>query len=61
MLRLLVNAGEVRAAMAHFHHAHAAAMPIEHFCGGLFKNLLRERGGAGGKVVGAFQDYLSTG
>jgi hypothetical protein len=31
-------------------------MPVKHFNGGLFKNLLRERGGAGGEVVGAVQD-----
>ena len=30
-----VNGHELFAAMAHFHHTHAAAMPVQHFAGSL--------------------------
>ena len=43
---------EVLATVAHLHHAHAAALPVEHLGGGLLQHLDRHGGRAGGEVVG---------
>ena len=37
-----VNGDEFLAAMAHFHHRHAAAVPIEHFRSGLLQHRFRQ-------------------
>ena len=39
--------------MAHLHHRHAGAVPVEHFVGGLAQDRLGEGGGAGAEVEGA--------
>ena len=49
-LRLFVDGAKLFTPVAHLHHAHAAAMPVQHFSGGLGQNLLRHGGGAGRKV-----------
>ena len=46
-LRLFVDADELFGAMAHLHHAHATAMPVQHFTGGLGQHLGRHRARAG--------------
>jgi hypothetical protein len=38
---LLVDGDELLAAVAHLHHAHAAAVPVQHLGGGLAGGLLR--------------------
>ncbi len=49
----LVDADELLAPVAHLHHAHTTAVPVEHFSSGLFKDFGRDGGGASGEVVGA--------
>jgi hypothetical protein len=44
---------EFLAAMAHLHHAHAAALPVEHFGGGALQHRLRHGSRTGREVVGA--------
>ncbi len=51
---------ELRPAVAHFHHAHAAAVPVEHLGRGLFQHLFRNGGRPGGEVVGALLDHLGS-
>jgi hypothetical protein len=48
--RLRVDRNEFGAAVAHLHHGHAAAMPVEHLGGRLLEDFFREDGRAGGKV-----------
>ena len=50
---LLVNRDEFLAPVAHLHHAHTTAVPVEHFSSGLFKDFGRNGSRAGGEVVGA--------
>ena len=52
-LRLFVDRDELLAPMAHFHHAHAAAMPVEHFSRRLRQYLQRHRRRSGRKVIRA--------
>jgi hypothetical protein len=40
----------MNSAVAHFHHAHAAALPVEHFIGCLPQNFFWHGGGAGGEI-----------
>jgi hypothetical protein len=42
--------------MAHLHHAHAAAVPVEHFFGGLPQHFLGERRWAGGEIKDAHRE-----
>ena len=51
--RGFVNADEFLAAMAHFHHAHARAVPVQHFGGCGLQHFFRDSGGACGEVIGA--------
>src|SRR5678810_271428 len=48
---LLGDADEFLAAMAHLHHGHPGAVPIENLAPGLLEDLDREDGGAGAEVV----------
>jgi hypothetical protein len=52
-LGLFADGDEFLAPVAHLHHAHAAAMPVQHFGGGLFQNFGRNGSRAGREVVGA--------
>ncbi|MDR8399850.1 MULTISPECIES: hypothetical protein [Paraburkholderia] len=52
---------ELFPAMAHFHHAHAAALPIEHFVGGLTQNFFGHGRGAGGEIKDAHREILEAG
>ena len=47
---------ELASPVAHFHHGHAAAMPIQHFSRGLRQNRLGKRGGTGRKIPGSRHD-----
>jgi len=44
---LLVDGDEFGTTVAHFHHRHAAAMPVLHFRGRLRQHFLGQDGGAG--------------
>ncbi|MFB9128196.1 hypothetical protein ACFFYR_35395 [Paraburkholderia dipogonis] len=48
-------------AMAHLHHAHAAALPIEHFVGGLTQHFFGHGRGAGGEIKDAHREILEAG
>ncbi|WP_244220984.1 hypothetical protein [Paraburkholderia aromaticivorans] len=52
---------ELFAAMAHFHHAHATASPIEHFVGGLTQNLFGHGRGTGGEIEDTHREILKAG
>ncbi len=41
-----VDADELFAAVAHLHHAHARAAPVEHFGSSLLQDFFRNGGGA---------------
>ena len=47
------NANELLAAVAHFHHAHAAAVPVQHFGGCLAQHGFGQRSRAGAEVEDA--------
>ena len=51
--RLFVDGQKLLAAMAHLHHAHAAAVPVQHLGGCLFQDFGGDGGGASGEVVRA--------
>ncbi len=53
-----VDADELFAAVAHLHHAHAAAMPIEHFGSGLLQDFFRDGGRAGGEIERGGSSFL---
>ena len=48
--RLAVDAGKFGTTVAHLHHRHAAAMPVEHVVRGLLEHLFRQYGGAGREI-----------
>lgn len=56
--RGLVDRHELLAAMAHLHHAHTAAVPVEHFVGGLPQHFLGHRRRAGGEIKDAHRENL---
>jgi hypothetical protein len=56
--RFAVDLHEFRPAMAHFHHAHAAAVPVEHFVGGLAEHLFRQGCRSGGEVEDAHRKEI---
>lgn len=56
--RGLVDRHELLAAMAHLHHAHAAAVPVEHFVGSLPQHFFGQRRGAGGEIKDAHRENL---
>jgi hypothetical protein len=47
-----IDGDEFLAAMAHLHHAHAAAVPVQHFARRLLQNLFGQVCRAGGKIEG---------
>ncbi|WP_260854153.1 hypothetical protein [Paraburkholderia sp. BCC1886] len=51
---------ELFTAMAHFHHAHAAALPIEHFAGGLTQHFFWHGRGARGEIKDAHRVILEA-
>jgi len=51
--RLFVDGQKLLAAVAHFHHAHAAAVPVQHLGSGLLQDFGGDGGGACGEVVRA--------
>ncbi|WP_243856818.1 hypothetical protein [Paraburkholderia sp. BL6665CI2N2] len=52
---------ELFPAMAHFHDAHAAALPIEHFVGGLTQHFFGHGRRAGGEIKDAHREILEAG
>ncbi|MFM0032882.1 hypothetical protein PQR70_42545 [Paraburkholderia madseniana] len=52
---------EFFAAMAHFHHAHATALPIEHLFGCLTQHLFGHGSRAGGEIKDAHREILEAG
>ncbi|MFM0502029.1 hypothetical protein [Paraburkholderia caffeinilytica] len=52
---------EFFAAMAHFHHAHATALPVEHFVGCLTQHFFGHRSRAGGEIKDAHREILEAG
>ena len=49
-LRLFVNGNELFAPVAHFHDAHATAMPVQHLCRGFGQHFLRHGCRSSGEV-----------
>ena len=49
-LGLVRDRNELGAAMAHLHHRHAAAVPVEHFCCGALQHFFREHRGSGAEI-----------
>ncbi|WP_236060704.1 hypothetical protein [Paraburkholderia domus] len=52
---------EFFAAMAHFHHAHATALPIEHLVGCLTQHFFGHGSWAGGEIKDAHREILEAG
>ncbi|WP_236002424.1 hypothetical protein [Paraburkholderia elongata] len=52
---------EFFAAMAHFHHAHATALPIEHLVGCLTQHCFGHGRWAGGEIKDAHREILEAG
>ncbi|WP_325099661.1 hypothetical protein [Paraburkholderia madseniana] len=52
---------EFFAAMAHFHHAHATALPIEHLVGCLTQHFFGHGSRAGGEIKDAHREILEAG
>ncbi|MFL9985709.1 hypothetical protein [Paraburkholderia sediminicola] len=52
---------EFFAAMAHFHHAHATALPIEHLLGRLTQHFFGHGSWAGGEIKDAHCEILEAG
>ena len=55
-----VDADELFAAMAHLHHAHARAAPVEHFIGSLVQDFFGDCGGASRKIERAAHGVQSN-
>ncbi|HYS63795.1 MAG TPA: hypothetical protein VEN30_08265 [Paraburkholderia sp.] len=51
---------ELFAAMAHLHHAHATALPIEHLVGCLTQHFFWHGRGAGGEIKDAHREILEA-
>ncbi|WP_230417529.1 hypothetical protein [Paraburkholderia polaris] len=56
-----MNRHEFFAAMAHFHHAHATALPIEHLVGCLTQHFFGHGCWAGGEIKDAHREILEAG
>ena len=54
-----VDGDEFFAAVAHLHHRHARAVPVEHLFGGLAQHAFGQRGRAGAEVVDALHRVFS--
>ena len=58
-LGMLVNGDELLAPVAHFHHAHAAAVPVQHFGSRFHQNLLRHGSRSGGEIKGSNHHFFN--
>src|SRR5690606_23404112 len=56
-LGLIADLHEVLAAVAHFHHGHTAAVPVQHFGGGLLQHRLGQGRRACREIPGASHHY----